>query len=520
MGCISSQLEGEEVPDDKKVKPKQNAQFIIDNPGKIYENYDIDKKDKISSGSTGYVCKAKQKKSGHVRAVKTIPKAHVRDMESLKREFKITQMMDHPNISKHYESFEDHRNIYVVTELCQGGQLFDRIIDQGYLSEIAVAHLMEQIIRAVDYIHKQGVFHRDIRPENFLFLNKEHVEKNPLKLVHFAVACKVQPGQIMQSKVGTPYYVSPQVIMGKYDQAADLWSCGIIMYVLLCGYPPFNGDNDAEIVAKVRLGNFSFDPADWRHISEDAKEIVRGLLQINPRDRFTAHQALKYEWMRLKAPGALGHTSTNFVDSLRVFRSQNKLIKVAVQLLAEQLNEVQLMSLHHIFTMIDSNSDGFLTNNELKEALLRSNLQSIPPDVLQMMQEIDSDGSGMIDSTEFLANALERRSRLQEDVCWNAFRVFDKNGDGSITTEELSKILCNDDVEEIMGAKVIADLMNAVDQNGDGIVDFQEFMMGLAKGWSNQADDLTIPDRSSIMHVKGNADENSMPPELQGTSVG
>lgn len=460
-----------------------HASFIIDNPGKIIEFYDMDKK-KLGEGSYGYVCKGTNKATKAVRAIKTIAKAGMKNPERFKQEIAIMKMMDHPNIIKLYESFEDHRNIYLVMELCEGGELFDRIIDAGHFLEATAATLMQQILRAIYYMHQNHVTHRDLKPENFLFTTKDDpIDKNYLKIIDFGLSCKYVEGQSLQTKAGTPYYVAPQVLAGKYDQAADLWSCGVIMYVLLCGYPPFYGDTDSEVLAKVRIGQFSFTPQDWKNVSEDAKNLIRLLLKLSPKDRLTAVDALNHEWIKLKAPKAANVSlQSNFVDNLRGFRSGNKLKKAALHIIAGQLNEDQIKQLRETFMLIDGNGDGFLTVNELKEGLGKCGLKEIPPDLQQIMQEVDADGSGMIDYTEFLAATLDKRTYVQEDVCWSAFRVFDRNGDGKISREELSRVLCDQQVEEVVGAKVVADLMTEVDGDGDGNIDFKEFMQMMRGG--------------------------------------
>merc|ERR1740138_1913599 len=275
----------------------------MDNTGKITEFYDLEKK-KLGEGSYGSVCKGKNKASGSIRAVKTISKSQMKNIERFKQEIAIMKMMDHPNIIKLYESFEDHRSIYLVMELCSGGELFDRIIESGHFTEVQAAILMQQIVRAIYYMHESHTCHRDLKPENFLFMTKEPIDKNLLKIIDFGLSCQFTLGQVLTTKAGTPYYVAPQVLAGKYDQLSDLWSCGVIMYVMLCGYPPFFGETDAEVLSKVRLGNFSFNAADWKNVSEDAKALIRMLLKMNPRDRYTAEQALNHMWVNKKAPKA------------------------------------------------------------------------------------------------------------------------------------------------------------------------------------------------------------------------
>eukprot|EP00439_Symbiodinium_sp_Y106_P036990 s4334_g4.t1 len=230
-----------------------HAQFIIENTGKITDYYQMDKK-KLGEGSYGSVTKATNISTKAIRAVKTISKSQMKNLERFKQEIAIMKMMDHPNIIKLFESFEDHRNIYLVMELCSGGELFDRIIESGHFSEVQAAILMQQIIRAIYYMHENHVCHRDLKPENFLFMTKDPIEKNFLKIIDFGLSCKFTPGKPLSTKAGTPYYVAPQVLAGNYDQLSDLWSCGVIMYVLLCGYPPFFGDTDSEVLAKARIG--------------------------------------------------------------------------------------------------------------------------------------------------------------------------------------------------------------------------------------------------------------------------
>merc|ERR1719454_1896954 len=199
------------------------SNFIIDNQGKLTEFYDMDKK-KLGEGSYGSVCKGTNKSTGAPRAIKSISKEHMKNIERFKQEIAIMKIMDHPNIIKLFESFEDHRNIYLVMELCMGGELFDRIIDAGHFTEVQAATLMQQIIRAIYYMHENHVVHRDLKPENFLFTTKESIEKNLLKIIDFGLSCKFEAGQVLTTKAGTPYYVAPQVLAGKYDHLSDMWS--------------------------------------------------------------------------------------------------------------------------------------------------------------------------------------------------------------------------------------------------------------------------------------------------------
>mmetsp|Transcript_27553 Transcript_27553/g.64214 ORF Transcript_27553/g.64214 Transcript_27553/m.64214 type:complete len:500 (+) Transcript_27553:23-1522(+) len=484
MGCTGAKEEkpakaGGGKKGGKKGKNKDQANgniVVVDNRGaKIQETYDVDKK-KIGEGSYGTVCVCVNKATKQKRAVKALSKTQMKNIEKFKEEIRIMTVMDHPNIIKLYETFEDKVKVYLVMELCTGGELFDRIIELGHFTEVQAAMVMQQMLRAVYYMHKNSFCHRDLKPENFLFATKEPIEKTHLKIIDFGLAFEFKKDVAMTTKAGTPFYVAPQVLEGKYDQAADLWSCGVIMYVLLCGYPPFWGDTDKEVLRKVSKGQFSFNPADWKNVSEDAKGLIRSLLKMSPKDRYTAEQALNDEWVRERAPRATNvPIGTGLVDNLKGFRSQNKLKKAALHVIASQMSDAQIKDLRETFIAMDENGDGLLTVKELEEGMHKAGMEEIPPELHEIIKDVDSNGSGTIDYTEFLAATLDRKNYIAEDVCWAAFRVFDKDGSGAISKEELTQVL-SDGAVAAVAQKDIADLLNEVDQNGDGEIDFQEFM--------------------------------------------
>jgi len=490
MGCGRSLEKSAQTPAKSsslkqgKAGALSHGAYVMTNNGvKVTDTYDVDKK-KLGQGSYGSVSQCISKSSGAVRALKTIPKAAMKNVERFHSEINIMKIMDHPNIIKLHETFEDQRNIYLVMEICNGGELFDRIIDSGHFTEVQAATVMQNIFRAVYYMHENHICHRDLKPENFLFTTKAPIEKTILKIIDFGLAHVFGPDIVMTTKAGTPYYVAPQVLAGKYDESVDIWSCGVIAYVLLCGYPPFHGDTDADVLAKVRLGNFSFNDSDWKDVSEDAKNLIRALLKMQPKDRFTAKEALHHTWVENKGPKAKDvPLSTGMFDNLKSFRSKNKLKKAALHVIANLMSESQIKALRDVFMSLDNNGDGLLTHKELKEGLLKAGFEEIPADLQQIMEEVDSDGSGVIDYTEFLAATLDKKLYMQEDVCWQAFRIFDRDGDGKISREEIAAILTDGDPEvKRVAVREIAELMKDLDKNGDGLIDFDEFMQMMRAG--------------------------------------
>mmetsp|Transcript_13491 Transcript_13491/g.35657 ORF Transcript_13491/g.35657 Transcript_13491/m.35657 type:complete len:497 (-) Transcript_13491:494-1984(-) len=488
MGCRGSKDAGAansssaskgSAPKGAKEMPKKgvkeggmgHAQFIRSNEGKIVDLYDMEKK-KLGEGSYGSVCKAKSKGTGTIRAVKTISKAQMKNIDRFKQEIAIMKMMDHPNIIKLFESFEDHRNIYLVMELCAGGELFDRIIESGHFTEVQAATIMQQIVRAINYMHENRICHRDLKPENFLFTTKDPIEKNTLKIIDFGLSCKYEPNQVLTTKAGTPYYVAPQVLAGKYDQMSDLWSCGVIMYLMLCGRAPFNGNTEA-VARRARTGSVSFAAEGWRSVSKDAKDLLRGFLKMNTEDRLTAQQALRHPWFETQVP-APTHPQLwpGFLDHLRGFCSQSLLQRAARQIIATQLDDGQISGLRKAFMAMDSNGNGTLTYDEFRDGLVKAGVQAVADeDLLGIVSVIDFNHSGVIEYSEFLAAALDRRLYLQEDVCLKAFDVFDVDGDGKISMSE---------IEEVLGCKAcFEEYLRDVDDDG---LDFEEFMSIMRRG--------------------------------------
>lgn len=228
-------------------------------------------------------------------AIKSIRKSKVGKIEVLKREIEILKEVDHPNIIKLKDVFEDQKYLHLITELCTGGELFDRIIaktnsPEGHFSEHDAAKLISDICDAIAYCHDvKQIVHRDLKPENFLFASKE--DDAPIKIIDFGLSRHDnQNFGVMKTKVGTPYYVAPEVLRREYTKSCDVWSIGVITYILLCGYPPFYGDSDNEIFESVKIGRYDYPDPEWTDISQDAKDFIDKLLQKDPSNRYVLKQ--------------------------------------------------------------------------------------------------------------------------------------------------------------------------------------------------------------------------------------
>jgi len=456
--------------------------WVPGNPGRLESHYALKKE--LGTGSFGSVCNVTRKVDRLEMAMKKIDKmdkkSNYADLSKLKNEVDIMRLMDHPNIIKLHDDFADEKKIYLVMELCTGGELFDRIIEAGNFSEAQAASVMKQFLSGLNYMHARSITHRDLKPENLLLKDKSPVEKGHLKLIDFGLSCKFDKKIPLTTKAGTPYYVSPEVLMGRYDEMSDVWSAGVIMYVLLSGQPPFYGDTDNQVLEQVRKGKLEFHRQSdiWNDVSADAIHLINSMLERNKAKRCTAKDALEDVWVKLTAPRAAKvNLSGGLVDNLRKFRSVNKLKKAALHVIATLLSEDKIKTLREQFQAMDANGDGMLSVQELTEGMRKGGLKEIPADLKQIMQDIDSDKSGQIDYTEFLTAALDKKHYMERDICWSAFCAFDKNGDGKLSKDELKLVLESGNVSKIRNNKELEDLIKEIDKDGNGEIDFEEFML-------------------------------------------
>lgn len=452
--------------------------YIIDNLGQIDDFYAVEE-EKIGEGSFGRVCKCTNRSTGTVRAVKILQKVRRKSqLLMIRNELATLKMLDNPYIVKIYEHFEDDKYLYIVMEHCAGRELFDRILEVGHFTENQSALMMQQIFRAVYYMHNQNVVHRDLKIENFMLAHPGPVEANMVKLIDFGFARQITDGEVMKTKCGAPYYVSPQLLAGKYTQATDMWTLGVIMYILLCGYPPFFGDSDAEILSRVRTGNFTFSDSDWRHTTEKAKDLIRGMLRMDEGARCTAKEALFDEWVQLKAPTLKAPLKPAYFENMRKYTTFSKLKKAALQIILWQLEPELVKPLIECFQWLDETGEGLISADEIEKGMHRAgwDVVDIPEDLNQMADALDEDGSGEIGLTEFAAAVLDMQVYTQEEVCWAAFRIFDQNGDGQIGVSDLHQILNNGQPDEVIDKEDVKALIALVDEDGDRRVSFAEFM--------------------------------------------
>ncbi|XP_060661099.1 calcium/calmodulin-dependent protein kinase type 1 isoform X2 [Drosophila nasuta] len=277
----------------KKAKSKDTKE--LNKQISIEEKYNLH--GLLGTGAFSEVRLAESKETpGDHFAVKIIDKKALKGKEeSLENEIRVLRRLTHPNIVQLLETYEDKAKVYLVMELVTGGELFDRIVEKGSYTEKDASHLIRQILEAVDYMHEQGVVHRDLKPENLLYYSPQDDSK--IMISDFGLS-KMEDSGIMATACGTPGYVAPEVLAQKpYGKAVDVWSIGVISYILLCGYPPFYDENDANLFAQILKGEFEFDSPYWDEISESAKHFIKNLMCVTVEKRYTCKQALCHPWI-------------------------------------------------------------------------------------------------------------------------------------------------------------------------------------------------------------------------------
>lgn len=435
----------------------------------------------LGRGQFGVTYLVTHKVTGEQFACKSIAKRKLLnkdDVEDVRREVQIMHhLTGHRNVVELKGAFEDRNSVNLVMELCAGGELFDRIIAKGHYSERAAAALCRQIVTVVHYCHSMGVMHRDLKPENFLFLSTD--ENSPLKATDFGLSIFFKPGDSFRDLVGSAYYVAPEVLRRNYGAEADIFSAGVILYILLSGVPPFWGENEQGIFDAILRGHLDFSSDPWPSISSSAKDLVKKMLREDPKERLSAAEVLNHPWMREDGDASDKPLDIAVLSRMKQFRAMNKLKKVALKVIAENLSEEEIIGLKEMFKSMDTDNSGTITFEELKAGLPKLGTKLSESEVRQLMEAADVDGNGTIDYIEFITATMHMNRMEREDHLYKAFEYFDKDKSGYITMEELEHALKEYNMDD---EKTIKEIIAEVDTDRDGRINYDEFAAMMRKG--------------------------------------
>eukprot|EP01024_Parvocaulis_polyphysoides_P045750 TRINITY_DN42879_c0_g1_i3.p1 TRINITY_DN42879_c0_g1~~TRINITY_DN42879_c0_g1_i3.p1 ORF type:complete len:537 (-),score=67.44 TRINITY_DN42879_c0_g1_i3:314-1924(-) len=440
----------------------------------------------LGKGSFGVIKECIKRSTGEVCACKMIAKSKLKHKEAVGdviREVKILRTLNgRPNVVKLHDVFEDHSNVYIIMELCTGGELFEQLVARKRYTERDASIVIRQIANVVADCHLNGVIHRDLKPENFLFSTDK--PDAPLKAIDFGLSTFFEPNQKFNDVVGSAYYVAPEVLYRSYGPACDLWSIGVIMYILLAGRPPFYSQTEAGVFKKIMKGRWSMEHEPWPVISSTAKDLLKKLLISDPKARITAAQALSHKWLRGDQSVPDIPLDFKVLNSLKDFAGASRLRRF-LRKVAEQFDEQEIVSLRDQFLRMDTDGDGSITYKEMVSAVSKmktgSHKKMVIPEteVKDIVAAIDEDHNGEVDYLEFVAASLHVHQLIKNSWdTWKkrtrmAFDSIDQDGNGYIDPEELEK--------EIGGGVNVHKLIEEVDRNKDGKIDYNEFCSLLIK---------------------------------------
>ncbi|XP_020578892.1 CDPK-related kinase 5-like [Phalaenopsis equestris] len=406
--------------------------------------------EEVGRGHFGYTCCARSRKDelkGELVAVKIIPKAKMTtsiSVEDVRREVKILRALaGHENLVQFFNAYEDSENVYIIMELCEGGELLDRILSRGgKYSEEDAKTVMVQILKVVAFCHLQGVVHRDLKPENFLFTSK--VESSQLKAIDFGLSDFVKPDERLNDIVGSAYYVAPEVLHRSYGTEADVWSIGVIAYILLCGSRPFWARTESGIFRAVLKADPSFNEPPWPSLSLEAKDFVKRLLSKDPRKRMTAAQGLSHPWIRsfnnVRVP-----LDIHIFRLMKVYMRSSSLRKTALRALSKTLTMDDLVYLKGQFNLLEPNKNGCITLENVKMALCNHAINAMKESRFQdILVSLNALQYRRMDFDEFCAAALsvhqlEGLDRWEQHAR-QAYDLFE-DGNRAIVIEELASEL-------------------------------------------------------------------------------
>ena len=419
----------------------------------------------LGTGMSGGVVVGKNKETGVEVAIKKLPLNASMNLEHIKSEVQHQLTLDHPNICRLLEVYEEPDRLLLVMEKLDGPDLFDSLSKKSRYTEKDAREVVKQILSAVAYCHRNGVCHRDLKLENFCMEDKS--ENARIKMIDFGLSSSFDDSLPMTDSCGTLYYVAPEVLRGKYNQQCDMWSLGVLTYILLDGRAPFMGRDDRKTYRLILAGGYTFPENRWGVISDDAKNFVSKLLVVDPEVRMTAEEAMLHQWLSKDHADADGAAAApaldeNVMDGLKAFTRGNAAKRAVLRAMAPAASVDEVSRWADQFEAFDKQGTGNVKVSVLVQRLVSQGLATAAEaeDISAGLTAV-ADASQEISYSAFLAACLcAHHSNLEEKHLKELFSKLDKDKDGHVSVEEVGKalggVLDVDALEAEMGGRALS----------------------------------------------------------------
>ncbi len=452
----------------------------VDSDVRLEDHYIVDLEgdgtsNELGIGTYGRVMKVKHRGTGKFYAVKAInvTRLEPKQISKLYAEISIMREMDHPHVVRLREVFYTKLQIYIVMDLCKGGELFNLVTENPgeCATEAEIAQAVNRMMGAIYYLHKHRIVHRDLKLENWLL--ETPGDLSSIKLIDFGLSKHFADEEHMHQAVGSTYYVAPEVLLGNYTEKCDLWSMGVITYMMLSGSPPFWGNNDQLIRNRIIRGQYSVSDKVFKNVSKSGKDFIASLLKLDPASRPDAGKALRHPWLTKNASSqahaAKGRlmTKADLSVGLKKYSQFSKFRRTVLNVVARNMPPAELKVLRDTFQSIDVDNSGSLTINDLYKAL-RGHLSE--SEIQDIWKNLNVAAMDELDYNEFIAATMWMRLQLDEERLHEAFEAFDDEGKGFLTMEDVERVVGGD-----LPHEEIQKMMMETDIDGDGKIDYIDF---------------------------------------------
>ena len=479
---------------DPPIKPNINmdTRLISKNKRDFLDIYEP--KEPLGEGGYGQVYLVVHRKMKLLRALKMIPVNSNQSGEKTEEEIELLKQLDHPNIVKLFEYFIDNDKYLLITEYCRGGDLFRVIKKKKKFSELSAVYIMFQIFRALIYCHNTiHLAHRDIKPENIVIFKKNNTANEDLydvKLIDFGISKNLD---IIDKKIddkikGSLYYMAPEVFSKKSDEKCDIWSCGVVLYLLVIGKYPFNGKDQKEIIRNIKEGRFSFPEDIIDKLSNELRDLIKNCLQTNPAKRLSAKEALKHPiFNKYKINEYFIHVTPAFlnktINNIKKYDTKNKLQTLCFSYFVHNYpNQDDIILINRVFSKFNTSNNGQLTEEELRKGLMKylfkgkKNKDAAEKEANSIFIKLDDNKNGYIECEEFIRAGIDKKLLKSKKVLRFTFDFLDKDRNGEISIEELKEVFRNEgEYNDDDYDKNMIELVKSIDTDLNGRISFDEF---------------------------------------------